>query len=56
MGAPDDYAGKWGYCPKCKQAITIPDILDENITIKPAQVDIIKFRCPSCNQKVGGLL
>jgi DNA-directed RNA polymerase subunit RPC12/RpoP len=45
----DQYAGKKGKCPKCRQPIVVPAAAQP-----PAeQSTIIKFRCPHCSQKIG---
>jgi len=45
----DQYAGKKGKCPKCRQAIVVPAAAQQ----PPAQSSIVKFRCPHCSQKIG---
>jgi hypothetical protein len=52
MGADEKYAGKQVRCKKCNQVTLIPEISQTSET-KPEQKDIIKFRCPSCSQKIG---
>ena len=57
MGAPEKYAGKKVKCKKCGQITRIPEAQKAPETPKApeahAEENIIKFRCPSCNQKIG---
>jgi ribosomal protein S27E len=46
----DKFAGKRVRCPKCKQALQLPQG-EGAVSPKPAAV--IKFRCPNCDQKIG---
>lgn len=46
----DKFAGKRVRCPKCKEALQIPQV-EGGASPKPAAV--IKFRCPNCDQKIG---
>jgi hypothetical protein len=52
MGADEKYAGRQVRCQKCKQVTLIPET-SQTSEVKPEQKNIIKFRCPSCNQKIG---
>lgn len=46
----DKFAGKRVLCPKCKEALQIPQ--GEGGAI-PKAAAVIKFRCPNCDQKIG---
>ncbi len=52
MGAEDNYAGKKVRCSKCKEVLVVPAAAQQVQPPQP-QADIIKFRCPGCNQKIG---
>jgi DNA-directed RNA polymerase subunit RPC12/RpoP len=53
MAALEKYAGKRVRCQKCKQPTLIPQISQTTDTKKEEQKNIVKFRCPNCNQKIG---
>ncbi|MHC4215738.1 MAG: zinc ribbon domain-containing protein [Planctomycetota bacterium] len=44
------YSGKQVRCPICKE---ITKLAEEGTQMIEGEEDIIKFRCPSCNQKIG---
>jgi hypothetical protein len=52
MGADEKYAGIQVRCQKCNQVTLIPET-SQTSEAKPEQKNIIKFRCPNCNQKIG---
>jgi len=53
VGASDKYAGKKVLCPKCKAGIEVPQTTQAAVAVVVEQPNIIKFRCPHCNQKIG---
>ncbi len=46
----DKFAGKRVRCPKCKEALQIPQ---GEGGAGPEPAAVIKFRCPNCDQKIG---
>ncbi|MBN2020604.1 MAG: hypothetical protein JW749_10325 [Sedimentisphaerales bacterium] len=58
VNAKDIYAGREIHCPKCRQMIRIPSPAPGKAASPArapsnAQSNIIKIRCPGCNQKIG---
>jgi hypothetical protein len=53
MGAQEKYAGKRVRCQKCSHVTLIPEVEQTSSEAKPEQKNVIKFRCPNCNQKIG---
>ena len=54
MQVRDEYSGKAVRCVKCGQVIRVPEPVGESGAGGEREKEgVIKFRCPSCNQKIG---